>query len=129
MTLRNGKELKKSRKNREVKHEIEVNRPKPNQDQDTTSTVKEVFEDKKEPYKPLPPFPSRLRGKTPKVDEANQEILETFRKVEINIPLLDAIKQVPRYAKFLKELCIAKRKLKGKCGGKCVCYFPKEASP
>ena len=30
-----------------------------------------------------------------------------------NIPLLDAIKQVPRYAKFLKELCINKRKLKG----------------
>ncbi|RDX87329.1 hypothetical protein CR513_31212, partial [Mucuna pruriens] len=29
---------------------------------------------------------------------------------EINIPLLDAIKQVPKYAKFLKELCIHKRK-------------------
>ncbi|RDY01346.1 hypothetical protein CR513_15344, partial [Mucuna pruriens] len=28
-----------------------------------------------------------------------------FRKVEINIPLLDAIKQIPKYAKFLKELC------------------------
>ncbi|RDX64507.1 hypothetical protein CR513_56935, partial [Mucuna pruriens] len=27
-----------------------------------------------------------------------------FRKVEINIPLLDAIKQIPKYAKFLKEL-------------------------
>ncbi|RDX92306.1 hypothetical protein CR513_25582, partial [Mucuna pruriens] len=33
-----------------------------------------------------------------------------FRKVEINIPLLDAIKQVPKYAKFLKELCIHKRR-------------------
>ena len=42
-----------------------------------------------------------------------KEILETFRKVEVNIPLLDAIKQVPRYAKFLKELCTNKRKLKG----------------
>ncbi|RDX67425.1 hypothetical protein CR513_53698, partial [Mucuna pruriens] len=27
-----------------------------------------------------------------------------FRKVEINIPLHDAIKQIPKYAKFLKEL-------------------------
>ncbi|RDY05585.1 hypothetical protein CR513_10561, partial [Mucuna pruriens] len=37
-----------------------------------------------------------------------------FRKVEINIPLLDAIKQVPKYAKFLKELCIHKqKKMKG----------------
>ncbi|RDX61313.1 gag-pol, partial [Mucuna pruriens] len=33
-----------------------------------------------------------------------------FRKVEINIPLLDAIKQVPKYAKFLEELCVHKRK-------------------
>ena len=54
-----------------------------------------------------------MREKTPKVDEANQEILETFRKVEINIPLPDAIKRVPHYAKFLKELCTVKCKLKG----------------
>ncbi|RDY01297.1 hypothetical protein CR513_15383, partial [Mucuna pruriens] len=37
-----------------------------------------------------------------------------FRKVEINIPLLDAIKQIPKYTKFLKELCVHKReKMKG----------------
>jgi len=47
------------------------------------------------------------------VNEANQEILETLRKVEINIHLLDAIKQVPRYAKLLKELCTTKGKLIG----------------
>ncbi|RDX90235.1 hypothetical protein CR513_27924, partial [Mucuna pruriens] len=28
----------------------------------------------------------------------------------MNIPLLDAIKQIPKYAKFLKELCMHKRK-------------------
>ena len=50
-----------------------------------------------------PPFPSRF--KQSKKEEQEKEILETFRKVEVNIPLLDAIKQVPRYAKFLKELC------------------------
>jgi len=47
------------------------------------------------------------------MEEVEREILETFRKVEVNIPLLDAIKQIPRYAKFLKELCNHKRKLKG----------------
>ena len=46
------------------------------------------------------------------MEEAEKEILETFRKVEVNIPLLDAIKQIPRYAKFLKELSTNKRKLK-----------------
>jgi hypothetical protein len=44
----------------------------------------------------------------------NSEIFETFKKVSINIPLLDAIKQVPYYVKFLKDLCIVKRKLKVK---------------
>ncbi|KAI4347758.1 hypothetical protein L6164_008541 [Bauhinia variegata] len=36
-----------------------------------------------------------------KHEEANKEILETFRKVEVNIPLLDAIKQVPRWLNSL----------------------------
>ncbi|RDX77863.1 hypothetical protein CR513_41933, partial [Mucuna pruriens] len=42
--------------------------------------------------------------------EASHYHIQTEQKVEINIPLLDAIKQVPKYAKFLKELCIHKRK-------------------
>jgi len=41
----------------------------------------------------------------------NSEIFETFKQVKINILLLDAIKHVPSYAKFLKDLCILKRKL------------------
>ncbi|RDX80934.1 hypothetical protein CR513_38441, partial [Mucuna pruriens] len=42
--------------------------------------------------------------------EFDEELLKMFRKVEINMPLLDAIKQIPKYAKYLKELCIHKRK-------------------
>ncbi|XP_040940671.1 uncharacterized protein [Gossypium hirsutum] len=58
-----------------------------------------------------PPFPGRLARD--KKEKEEKEILETFRKVEVNIPLLDAIKQIPRYAKFLKELCTSKRRLIG----------------
>ncbi|KAA0033248.1 uncharacterized protein E5676_scaffold9G00060 [Cucumis melo var. makuwa] len=60
---------------------------------------------------PPPPNRKRLAPKkkeTPK----EEELLEMFRKVQINLPLLDAIQQVPRYAKFLKELCTNKRKTK-----------------
>ncbi|XP_040369481.1 uncharacterized protein LOC112184819 [Rosa chinensis] len=57
------------------------------------------------------PFPRRFAKS--KKEELEKEILETFRKVQVNIPLLDAIKQVPKYAKFLKELCTTKRRLKG----------------
>ncbi|XVF09327.1 hypothetical protein REPUB_Repub07fG0083000 [Reevesia pubescens] len=41
------------------------------------------------------------------------KILDTFRKVQVNILLLDTIKQVPKYAKFLKDLCSKKKKIKG----------------
>nr|XP_028959986.1 uncharacterized protein LOC103436690 [Malus domestica] len=42
--------------------------------------------------------------------DSDKEILDTFRKVQVNLPLLDAIKQLPKYAKFLKELCTNKRR-------------------
>jgi hypothetical protein len=35
-------------------------------------------------------------------------MMEVFKQVKINIPLLDAIQQVPAYAKFLKDPCIKK---------------------
>ncbi|CAN6458899.1 unnamed protein product [Victoria cruziana] len=39
-------------------------------------------------------------------------MLEMFRAVSINLPLLDAISQVPAYVRFLKELCTKKRRSK-----------------
>ena len=38
------------------------------------------------------------------------KIIEIFNQVKINVPLLDAIQQVPSYAKFLKDMCTKKRK-------------------
>ncbi|XP_023767926.1 uncharacterized protein LOC111916489 [Lactuca sativa] len=48
-----------------------------------------------------------------KREREDDEIMTMFRKVETNIPLSDAITQIPRYAKFLKELCTFEKKLKG----------------
>ncbi|XP_068319699.1 uncharacterized protein [Pyrus communis] len=61
---------------------------------------------------PNVPFPRRFMQT--KKEEAEKDILETFRKVQVNIPLLDAIKQVPRYAKFLKELCTTRKRISNK---------------
>ncbi|KAM2510336.1 hypothetical protein EV1_034258 [Malus domestica] len=58
------------------------------------------------------PFPHRFMQS--KKEENEKDILETFRKVQVNIPLLDAIKQVPRYAKFLKELCTTRKRISNK---------------
>ena len=50
---------------------------------------------------------NRLRNKKnqPHVDK----IRETFSQVKINILLLNAIQQMPPYAKFLKEWCTTKQ--------------------
>ena len=58
---------------------------------------------------PVLPFPHAMT-KQMKVNY-NSTIFETFKQVRINISLLDAIKQVPSYANFLKDLCTVKRKL------------------
>ncbi|CAN6554908.1 unnamed protein product [Malus baccata var. baccata] len=53
------------------------------------------------------PFPSRfLQSKN---EEEEKDVLKTFRKVHVNIPLLDAIKQILKYAKCLKKLCTTKK--------------------
>ncbi|RVW92961.1 hypothetical protein CK203_032829 [Vitis vinifera] len=56
-----------------------------------------------------PPFPKALQSR--KVVNNATEIFEVLKQVKVNIPLLDMIKQVPPYAKFLKDLCTMKRGL------------------
>jgi len=77
----------------------------------TTSSSKEVVPDKDEPTNvPVKvPFPQALRP-TGKVLEHQSEILEHLTQVKINLPLLHVIKQVPAYAKVIKDLCTIKRK-------------------
>ncbi|KAL2454712.1 RT RNaseH 2 domain-containing protein [Abeliophyllum distichum] len=76
----------------------------------TSDSVQEAPKEDNEPsYIPKAPFPQRLT----KVKQSGSlnDIMEIFKQVSINIPLLDAIKQVPAYAKFLKDLCTKKRQL------------------
>ena len=60
-------------------------------------------------YSMPPLFPQALRSKKKASQHAG--ILEVLRQVKVNIPLLDIIKQVPAYAKFLKDLCTIKKGL------------------
>jgi hypothetical protein len=64
------------------------------------------------PYVPQAPFPERLKAPSHfgKQGEKIQEMMEVFKQVKINIPLLNAIQQVLAYAQFLKDLCTQKRK-------------------
>ena len=103
MTLRKGKE---------VDNKVEMPVTKENQIVPVNvedSPPEEKEETNPREYVPKVPFPQRLaKGKKGK---STGEILEIFKQVSVNIPLLDAIKQVPSYAKFLKDLCTKKRNM------------------
>ncbi|RVW11722.1 hypothetical protein CK203_110112 [Vitis vinifera] len=95
-------EKKKEQKGKEVQMKESII---PSMDEEPQILLKEGMMKKHMP----PPFPQALRGKKP-IKNAS-EILDVLRQVKVNIPLLDMIKQVPTYAKFLKDLCTVKRGL------------------
>ncbi|XP_016195510.1 uncharacterized protein LOC107636522 [Arachis ipaensis] len=64
----------------------------------------------REEVKPYnPPFPYPQRFKKELNDQQFPKFLEVFKKLEINIPLAEALEQMPLYEKFLKELINKKR--------------------
>nr|GEY69706.1 hypothetical protein [Tanacetum cinerariifolium] len=62
------------------------------------------------------PYPATLKklasARLAKKGPHSEDMWENFKQVKINPPFIDAIKQIPAYAKFLKDLCTQKRKLK-----------------
>ncbi|CAA7393103.1 unnamed protein product [Spirodela intermedia] len=57
-------------------------------------------------YVSTTPFPHALKPKVKKGFMRNDELMKKFKEVQVKIPLLDAIKHVPSYAKFLKVAII-----------------------
>ena len=75
---------------------------KPKENQHSPSTII--------PIPPAVPFPERLKPN--KFDKDFEKFVKIFNQLHINITFVDAILQVPSYAKFFKEIVIQKRKLK-----------------
>ncbi|XP_023741278.1 uncharacterized protein LOC111889365 [Lactuca sativa] len=111
ITLRSGKIYEGSRNLNEEEEEMEIEVDEVVKDNEKSDTSKPKKPIDTEVKVTLAPFPSRLTST--KREREDDEIMAMFRKVEINIPLLGAISQIPRYAKLLKELYTSKKKLKG----------------
>ncbi|KAM2564666.1 hypothetical protein TB2_012931 [Malus domestica] len=60
-------------------------------------------------YEPPMPYPERLKPKVK--DQQLADFIKTLSKDQINLPLIDAIKNIPSYAKFLRDDCTKKKKL------------------
>ncbi|PHT38468.1 hypothetical protein CQW23_22041 [Capsicum baccatum] len=56
---------------------------------------------------PPPPFPQRLKKKA---DETKfNKFMTILKQLTINVPLVEALEQMPGYAKFMKDLLTNKR--------------------
>ncbi|XP_026379646.1 uncharacterized protein LOC113274484 [Papaver somniferum] len=111
ITLRSGKTLENSVESPKdsslTEKETEVDQTSskdPNDPESDKSPSEESTPERV--YVPPVPFPQRLSKKKP---STYAEILDIFKQVKVNLPLLDAIKHVPSMAKFLKEMCTVKR--------------------
>ncbi|XP_050918452.1 uncharacterized protein LOC127135866 [Lathyrus oleraceus] len=61
------------------------------------------------PYKLLIPYPQRLANS--KIEGQFKKFMELLKHIHIIVPFMEAITQIPSYAKLLKEILSNKRKL------------------
>ncbi|XP_015949373.1 uncharacterized protein LOC107474275 [Arachis duranensis] len=105
ITLRSGKVVEEATQNQENHEEKAVEKPKNKKKEEapSPSSAKPILKF----YVPKASYPQRLRkdGK----DGQFFRFLEIFKKLQINILFVEAVEQMPLYAKFLKELMTSKR--------------------
>ena len=112
-SLRSGKDLPDPYKDHpihqgpieEKETPIIVEQDSDSEDEEVRATV-EPYPDK---YKPHVPYPQALNRPKAKSNETDDNLLDAFKKVTITIPLIDAIKHISSYAKFLKGICTPHR--------------------
>ncbi|XP_057770694.1 uncharacterized protein LOC130990481 [Salvia miltiorrhiza] len=77
---------------------VEVSGKKKNEKQKTTSPATVTL-----------PFPQRHQKE--RVKQQFSKFLEIFKKLHINLPLVEALQEMPQYAKFLKDIISRKKRL------------------
>ncbi|KAK8593410.1 hypothetical protein V6N12_045492 [Hibiscus sabdariffa] len=80
---------------------------KPSGGQCADATAKAVPAQTAEDVRPPPPFPQRL--KKLKEDTQFKKFVDMLDQLHIDVPFLEAIDQMPTYAKFLKDIITKKR--------------------
>ncbi|XP_057758961.1 uncharacterized protein LOC130979516 [Arachis stenosperma] len=105
--------LSKEPHNEEMGEEVEV----VGDEEENIARSEEELLKVKEPKRKNPlevptpiPFPT-LAKKAKKHEDLDPNMVGIFKNVEVNISLFQAIQQVPKYAKFLKDVCTHKDKI------------------
>ncbi|XP_027362526.1 uncharacterized protein LOC113870125 [Abrus precatorius] len=101
VTLRSGRTLQEKGKQESEKDAVEEEDKCQEETVEKPPLVKEF----------IPPLPYPARLKKDKDDEQFGKFLSLFCQLHINLPFVDALAQMPKYAKFLKDLLSNKKKL------------------
>ncbi|XP_065638021.1 uncharacterized protein LOC136071088 [Quercus suber] len=107
----NNEESKMKEADSEMKEVEQAEKTKENERASKSKKSREVTFETYSPsiYDPPIPFLQRLRKNN--VDDQFSKFLSIFKQFHINIPLIEALEQMPKYAKFLKDIISKKRKL------------------
>ncbi|KAK9043423.1 hypothetical protein V6N11_071768 [Hibiscus sabdariffa] len=74
------------------------------------SQPEQIRSDKLEEIRPPSPFPQSLKKQ--KQDYQFKKFFDILKQVHINLPLVEALHQIPNYAKFLKDIVSRKRRIR-----------------
>ncbi|XP_074304661.1 uncharacterized protein LOC141639428 [Silene latifolia] len=106
-----------SMKEQPIEVEVEVEKSKevemvdpPKEDEPIPSKVKEPTPPLREYVEPIP-FPQRHAR--PRLEKKYEKFIDILKSMNVTIPFLDMITEIPNYGKFLKELVTIKRKSEG----------------
>ncbi|KAK8685965.1 hypothetical protein V6N13_124993 [Hibiscus sabdariffa] len=76
---------------------------------DPSAETSHTYMEKPEEIRPPPPFPQRLKKQ--KQDYQFKKFFDILKEVHINLPLVEALQQMPNYAKFLKDMVTRKKRI------------------
>ncbi|GJT23107.1 reverse transcriptase domain-containing protein [Tanacetum coccineum] len=112
-----SKEINETKINKNEPPRFEQNvQEKPHDDGEknkSSSIRKRITQPLVKPQQSSIPFPNQVRKE--KEEALQQFFLETLKQLDINIPFIEALVQIPKYAKYLKSLLTNKSRLEEAC--------------
>ncbi|GKA52968.1 hypothetical protein Tco_0746283, partial [Tanacetum coccineum] len=112
-----GKEINETRNNKSEPPRFEQNvQEKPHNDgeKNKSSSIRErTTQPLVKPQQSSIPFPNRVRKE--KEEALQRNFLENLKQLDINIPFIEALVQIPKYAKYLKRILTNKSRLEEAC--------------
>ncbi|KAL5540535.1 hypothetical protein UlMin_043238 [Ulmus minor] len=99
ITLRGGKTLEAPEIKEKSQKELVSRQEEKNNEQGNQNVQQK---------RPPPPFPQRFQKQ--QQDQQFRRFLDVLKQLHINIPLVEALEQMPNYVKFMKDMLTKKRR-------------------